>query len=593
MVRKALALLVVVAVVSTVLGVIGVLGARPVEAQPTATRSFSSATVAPGGQLTVTVNTGSYGSAGSLVETLPDGFTYDGSSLPEFQVGQTGQNVTFTLFGDTEVTYTVTASSMPGEYMFGGDITDFGTPPVTATVGGDKIITVDGSDPGTGTTMPTNTPMLASFRATRSFSPASVAAGGQVVVTIEARGYGGFGQLAETLPPGFTYGSTSLGEEVVQQDGQVVAFTLFGAEDPTTFTYVVTASGAAGSHGFSGVLTNADFDEATVGGAASVTVEGDGPVLCTPPCATRSFNTDSPDPGGQVVVTIEARGYGAFGQVEETLPAGFTYESTSLGEEVVQQDGQVVAFTLFGEPDPATFTYTVTAPGIEVDYNFSGVLVTDADFTPIMVGGTTEIWVGGRPPPTMAPTSTMPVPTPTRRRSSGGGGGGGGGGYAPLPVATATPMPTRAPVATMAPTVAPPTPIIVPTVAPPTMAPPPEPTAMPDPTAVPPTPMPLPPTVMPKPTAEIPTVTPTEAPTAVPPTEMPTAVPPTEAPPTDMPTAMPPTEPPAPTATTAPTVTPVAPEEGGMPTWLIIVIIVVIVAVVLIAIGFYMMRMRR
>ena len=38
--------------------------------------------------------------------------------------------------------------------------------------------------------------------ARRSFPAASVAAGGEVTVTITADGYGIFGEVAETLPPG-------------------------------------------------------------------------------------------------------------------------------------------------------------------------------------------------------------------------------------------------------------------------------------------------------------------------------------------------------------------------------------------------------
>ena len=35
-------------------------------------------------------------------------------------------------------------------------------------------------------------------------------------------------------------------------------------------------------------------------------------------------------PGGQVVVTITAAGYGSLGEVTETLPAEFSYVSSSL-----------------------------------------------------------------------------------------------------------------------------------------------------------------------------------------------------------------------------------------------------------------------
>jgi hypothetical protein len=63
-------------------------------------------------------------------------------------------------------------------------------------------------------------------------------------------------------------------------------------------------------------------------------------------------------PGGEVVVTVTASGYGPFGGVVETLPAGFGYESSSLSDSAVRDSGQTVTFLLFGE---SSFTYTVTA----------------------------------------------------------------------------------------------------------------------------------------------------------------------------------------------------------------------------------------
>ena len=82
--------------------------------------------------------------------------------------------------------------------------------------------------------------------ASRSFSTASVAPGGEVVVTIAAAGYGSLGAVTETLPAGFSYVSSSLTEEgeVTEVDDQTVRFTLQGADK--TFTYTVTASSTAG-----------------------------------------------------------------------------------------------------------------------------------------------------------------------------------------------------------------------------------------------------------------------------------------------------------------------------------------------------------
>ena len=346
-----------------------------------------------------------------------------------------------------------------------------------------------------------------------------------------------------------------------------------------TFTYTVTASRVEGAHSFTGVFSgvDADFDPFSgvqVGGDPSITVAATTTPPASGPTASRSFSPASVAPGGQVTVTIATRGF-AYGGVEETLPNGFAYIEDSImpSDTNIEVDGQVLSFIVTQNPDEVKqFSYRVMAPSATRSYNFAGVLkYLDANNDPQQTNVT-----GVEAPATATPTPIIRPPQ------------GGGGGIA-SPVATATPMPTRAP-STPVPTIAAtPTPIVVPT-----MAPTPEPTATPVPT--------LPPAT-PRPTAVVvPTVEPTEAPkpTAVPPTAVPpTAVPPTAVPPTEVPpTAMvEPTKPPAPTATTAPTVapvTPVTPEEGGMPMWLIIiVIIVIIVAVVLAAIGFYLMRMRR
>ena len=425
------------------------------------------------------------------------------------------------------------------------------------TVGGDTMVTVAGD-----TVMMPGEPSLE-----RSFSPAVVGPGGLVVVTITAMNYGGFGQVVETLPEGFEYVSTSLSDTAVETsaDGRTITFTLIGDE---TFTYTVMASDANGQYSFSGVLMDSQGGSHTVESVNPVTVGA---------VASRSLSADPVYVGGSLMVTITATNYGGFGQVEEMLPAGFMYVSTSLSDTAVEQDDQDITFTLLGDE---SFTYNVTASSTPGTYMFGGNLSDSQGMSsPIEV---TSVVVRTRPIAT-------PVIEPTKRRRRGGGGGGGSGGYAP-PIATPTPMPTRAPVATIAPT---PTPIIVPTIVAPTVAPTPEPTAKPEPTAVPPTAVPTP-----RPTAivMVPTVAPTKPPeptASAKPTEVPpTAVPPTEVPPT----AVPPTEPPAPTATIAPTVAPVppvTPDEGGMPTWLIILIIVIIVAVVIAAVGFYMMRMRR
>ena len=101
---------------SVVGGLAVMLGSSPVAAQ-TAARTAPS-TVAPGEMFTVTISVADYGVAAILTETVPDGFVYGDSEHEPVSV--TGQEVEFTLIGETEVAYTVTApdmaSSTPGVF---------------------------------------------------------------------------------------------------------------------------------------------------------------------------------------------------------------------------------------------------------------------------------------------------------------------------------------------------------------------------------------------------------------------------------------------------------------------------------------------
>ena len=191
--------------------------------------------------------------------------------------------------------------------------------------------------------------------ATRSLD-ATVAPGGSLEVMITAEGHGTFADVVETLPDGFTYETTvSLGAEDVSVSGQVatgqvVTFTLFGTTSPTTFTYTVTASDVAIEHTFSGDFSgvnasNDPFSGVDVVGDSTVTVEAGTTPTPEPTAeptasptpgsisATRSFDAFDETlvaPGEQVEVRITAQGHGTFADVVETLPAGFTYVSSSL-----------------------------------------------------------------------------------------------------------------------------------------------------------------------------------------------------------------------------------------------------------------------
>ena len=111
--------------------------------------------------------------------------------------------------------------------------------------------------------------------ATRSFDQATVAPREEVVVTIDAANYGDTAAVTETLPDGFSYESSTYGFVTHPVDGnsQMVRFNLLGA---TSFEYTVTASRAAGSYDFSGMLRDFERNDHAVGGTATVTVRSSG-----------------------------------------------------------------------------------------------------------------------------------------------------------------------------------------------------------------------------------------------------------------------------------------------------------------------------
>ena len=128
-----------------------------------------------------------------------------------------------------------------------------------------RAVTATGDGPWSATAP--GTP--ATWGAVRSFSPPSVAPAGEVVVMITANGFGSSGQVVETLPPGFSYVSSSLSDGAVTVEDRELSFILF---EQTAFTYTVDASSTEGTYSFSGVLTNFTREEFPVAGALTITV---------------------------------------------------------------------------------------------------------------------------------------------------------------------------------------------------------------------------------------------------------------------------------------------------------------------------------
>ena len=573
--------------------------AAPEPGTPSATRSFSSATVEAGGSLDVTVSASDYGAFGKIVETLPAGFTYDSVSPADTRVSQTGQVVSFNLFVDDSITYTVTAGDTVGAQAFSGVLRDADN--AEYDIGGASSVTVEA---------------VAGPRASRSFSASSVTPDGTLRVTVSARDYGPLGRVIETIPAGFDYVSVSPPDTRVSESGRTLAFSFVGADQ--SFTYTLTAPSAEDTYTFSGTLEDQDKMSYPVGGATEVTV------AVAPASAFRSFSDSTVIAGEELEVTIVALNYGVFGRIVETLPEGFTFKSVTPADTRFTASGRRVTFTVVGGDQ--VVRYTVTASEQTGRYAFSGHLLNeDEEITLIAGANAVTVRSATRPPtdggtyrPPKATPTTPPAPTATSVPPTATSVPPTATSVPPTATSvppTATSVPPTAtsvpPTATSVPPTAtsvPPTATSVPPTA--TSVPPTATSVPPTATSVPPTATSVPPTatsVPPTATSVPPTATsvPPTA-TSVPPTA--TSVPPTatSVPPTA--TSVPPTAtsvPPPPTATSVPpptaepqptatvVVVPPAPEEerGGLAAWAIILIILAVILVIAGGVVFARQRM--
>ena len=424
MIRKALPLLVIVAVA----GMIGLLGLGLVAAQQGGvSRSLPAGPVAPDDVFTVTIdNVGLADGFGSVVETLPAGFSYVDNSAASTDANAVidavvvGQTVTFTVVGVDSLTYRVTVGSdvTDGQYTFSGALEKLS---VTDTIA-DSTVTVEA---GTTTTMPpaatprpdgTTTPGGVS----RSLPAGPVAPDDVFTVTIDNVGLAdGFGSVVETLPAGFSYvvnsaastGANAVIDVVVSDDGRTVTFTVVGVD---SFTYRVTVGSdvADGPHTFSGVLEKLSGTDTIAD--STVTVGGPAP---TPSGLSRSLPAGPVAPNDVFTVTIDNVGLAdGFGSVVETLPAGFSYvvnsaastDANAVIDAVVV--GQTVTFTVVGV-DSLTYRVTVGSDVADGPHTFSGVSEklsgdgTIADST---------ITVRTRPAPPAPTPRPAPAPRPSR-----------------------------------------------------------------------------------------------------------------------------------------------------------------------------------
>ena len=271
--------------------------APPSDPEPTAVRTISPASVNTGDEFTVSIRANNYGKVGRIMETLPAGFTSSDAD---------GQTVTLRLLsgGPQTVNYRVTAPQSAGNYDISGKLQ--AEDKQETDVGGQSRVTVTAVDAS----------------AVRSFSPATVAPGGTVNVSIRADNYGRVGRIIETLPSGFS------SEDA---DGQTVTIRLLQA-GPQTVRYTVTAPETTDTYTFRGFLEDEDKNRHVVVGAAKVTVRK----AARPP--------SNMDP-----------------RFSETAPTRSIAENSAGGSNVgapvtaTDRDGDTLAYTLSGA-DAASFS---------------------------------------------------------------------------------------------------------------------------------------------------------------------------------------------------------------------------------------------
>jgi len=281
--------------------------AAPVLASPaTAARTLPSS-VESGAEFDVAIEASGCGTFGQVVETLPGGFVYVSSSLPADQIEQIGNMVKFTFLGDSaSFTYTARAPTVANTYTFGGVVKDADLNEFAVT--GDATIIVT--------------------------APGPVA----YTLTMAVNGSG------STTPP---VGSHAY------EPGAVVEISATPASD---WRFDLWSSNVADPSSSSTTVTM-DSDKTVI--AYFVKVSG---TRTLPPLVASGTEFD---------VAIEVSGCGAFGQVVETLPDGFTYVSSSLPADQVEQIDNIVKFSFF---DSASFTYSVEAPRVAatITYTFQG-----------------------------------------------------------------------------------------------------------------------------------------------------------------------------------------------------------------------------
>jgi hypothetical protein len=226
-------------------------------ATPTATRTLPAELVPADSSFQVEIEVSDYG---TVVETLPEGFTYLQSPLDTIpyavRVYGLTNTIEFKLTKDKYFTYIVGLryyDLKEGTYTFNGVLRDRN----------EEEYEIEGDDDAEPT-------------ATRTLPEGPVAGGESFSIEIEASHYGIHGYVVETLPDGFEFEDYS---GLVDVDGDTVEFELWG--EPS-FTYTVTAPDGEDTYTFEGILIDDDKNEYDIGGDTEIVVGEEGGEITLP-----------------------------------------------------------------------------------------------------------------------------------------------------------------------------------------------------------------------------------------------------------------------------------------------------------------------
>ena len=352
-----------------------------------AERSISRSSVSSGERVTVNIAAQEFGTAASIVESLPAGFSFAASTLSSAAVNVGDDSIRFTLLEGDALSYTLIAGD-PGDYTFSGTITGFDRE--SADITGDDSVSVSASAPAS---------------ASRSFGSNFVDPGSEVVVTIAASNYGAAGQVSETIPDGFTYVSTDVAGGASDVSGQTIVLTILGEDN---VSYTVSAPEEEGPYTFSGTLTDIDKNEVATGGDSELRVGNPAPVFPDDEGAVRSVPENTP------------AGVNVGGPVAAISPIGdLTYEITSAAAadfDIDSSSGQILTKAPLDYETRSSYSLRIVATdsvGAEVSIVVTVKVLDVFEPEPTATPEPTPVPPTATPQPTATPEPTAVPPTAT------------------------------------------------------------------------------------------------------------------------------------------------------------------------------------